>query len=65
MPIGLKASRPIIANMILFANISDFFYTMPFRVAHWDTEDGSFVFQYPMVRLFNILLTSVTCLHYS
>ena len=50
MPQGLKVSRPLIANMILFVNMSNFFkwknnYIMTFRVvAHWDTWDGSLTF---------------------
>ena len=42
MPKGLKVSHPLIASMILLANISDFLkqriiYIMTFSVAHWDT----------------------------
>ena len=40
MPRGLKVSRPLIANMISFINISNFFqwkniYIMTFRAAQW------------------------------
>ena len=46
MPRGLKESRPLIANIIPFINISNFFkrtniYIMTFSVAHWDTLDDS------------------------
>ena len=49
MPRGLKVSRLLIANMIPFVNISNFFkwkiiYFMTFRVAHWDTLDNNVVF---------------------
>ena len=46
---GLKVSRPLIAYMIPFINISNFFkwkkiHIMIFRVAHWDTLDDSLAF---------------------
>ena len=42
MPRALKVSCPLIANMKLFVNISNFckcffFHIMAFSVAHWDT----------------------------
>ena len=49
----LKASKchaPLIAKMIPFVNISNFFqvkkiiFIMTLHVAHWDTLDGNFVF---------------------
>ena len=48
---GLKVSRPLIANMILFVNINNCFneeivYVRTFSVAHWDTQDNSFAFPY-------------------
>ena len=49
MPRGLKSSRPLIINMILFVNISNILsvktiYIMTFRVAHWDVLDVSLAF---------------------
>jgi hypothetical protein len=47
MPRGLQVSRLLIANMVTFVNISNFFklkkkiYIMTFRVAHWDMLDDS------------------------
>ena len=41
-PSGLKVSRLLIANMILFVNIGyflseNFIYIITFSIAHWDT----------------------------
>ena len=49
MPRGFKASRSLIANMIPFVNIGNFFkwkiiYIMTYRVAHWDMLDDSLAF---------------------
>ena len=49
MPRGLKVSHPLITNMILLANISNFLkqriiYMMTSSVAHWDAWDDGFVF---------------------
>ena len=48
MPRGLKVSRPLIADMIPYVNISNFqvknIFHMTFRVAHWDMLDDSLVF---------------------
>ena len=49
MPRGLQVSRPLIANMIPFVNISNFLkwitiYIVKFRVAHWDALDDSLAF---------------------
>jgi hypothetical protein len=51
MPRGLKMSRPLIANMIPFVNISNFFkwkniYIMTLRVSHWDALDDRLAFWY-------------------
>ena len=48
MSTGFELSDPLIANMILFVNISNFnkrkLFIMTFNVAHLDTLDDSFVF---------------------
>jgi hypothetical protein len=49
MPRGFKVSRLIIANMIPFINISNFFESyiiniLTFRVARWDMLDGNLAF---------------------
>ena len=49
MPNYLKVARLLIANMITFVNMSNFFkwkilHIMTFRVTHWDTLDISLVF---------------------
>jgi hypothetical protein len=48
-PKGLKVSRLLIADMILFVTISNFLkcqniLSMTFNIAHWDTSDNSFAF---------------------
>ena len=49
MPRGLKVSCPLIATMILFVNIRNFYklnflYNMVFSVAHWDASKNFFCF---------------------
>ena len=60
MPRGLKVSCLLIANMISFVNISNFFKLKKhllhwtFRVAHWNTldESDSLEFNYARGRYF-------------
>ena len=63
-------SRPLIVNMILFVNISNFLkqkfiYVMIFGVPHLDTRVDSFVFIVCKGKmLLSILMISVMCLRF-
>ena len=71
MPRGLKVSHLLLANMIPFVNISNFFkwknvYFMTFRVAHWDTwDDSSSVLVCKGKIILGVLMASVMCLYFS
>jgi hypothetical protein len=68
LPRILIVSRPLIANMISFVNISKFFkwkniYIMTFGVAHWDTLDESLAFSMQEEDILEH--TDVICEHFS
>jgi hypothetical protein len=71
MPIHLKASHTLIANMILFINIGYFqkrciIHIMTFNTTHWKTWDDSFAFLVCKGKmLFSILKECVMCLHFN
>ena len=67
MPRGLKVSCPLIATMILFVNIRNFYKlnfldNMTFSIAHWDTSKNCFfVSVCKGMVLLSILMASVMC----